>query len=72
MATVSLRLDDLKVDFMPDDEEVLGFSNLWYKDALQTAMPYRLDESLVINVVTPPFLIATKLEAFKGWAEMIH
>ena len=29
-------------------------------------MPYKLDESLVINVVTPPFLIATKLEAFKG------
>ena len=61
-----MRLDDLKVDFMPDDEDVLGFSNLWYKDALRTAMPYKLDESLVINVVTPPFLIATKLEAFKG------
>ena len=23
-----MRLDDLKVDFMPDDEDVLGFSNL--------------------------------------------
>lgn len=61
-----MRLDDLKVDFMPDDEDVLGFSNLWYKDALHTAMPYKLQENLVINVVTPPLLIATKLEAFKG------
>ena len=37
-----------------------------YKDALHTAMPYKLQENLVINVVTPPLLIATKLEAFKG------
>ena len=61
-----MRLDNLKVDFMPDDEDVLGFSNLWYKEALRTAMPYKLDKYLQINVVSPPFIIATKLEAFKG------
>src|SRR5687768_13835774 len=26
-----MRLGPLKVDFMPDDEAVLGFSNRWYK-----------------------------------------
>jgi len=25
-----MRLDGLKVDFMPDDEKILGFTNRWY------------------------------------------
>ncbi len=25
----AMRLGDLRVDFMPDDEEVLGFTNRW-------------------------------------------
>jgi hypothetical protein len=25
-----MRLGDLKVDFMPDDADILGFSNRWY------------------------------------------
>ena len=28
---------DLLVDFMPDDEAILNFTNRWYRDALQTA-----------------------------------
>lgn len=38
----AMRLGDLRVDFMPDDEEVLGFTNRWYKAAMETAKPYGL------------------------------
>jgi len=61
-----LRLGQLKVDFMPENEAVLGFTNRWYRDALETAVPYKLQDNLIINIVSPPCFIATKLEAYKG------
>lgn len=62
----AMRLGDLRVDFMPDDPQVLGFSNRWYTEALDTAVPYRLDEDLSIRLVSPPYFLGTKLEAYKG------
>lgn len=61
-----MRLGELKVDFMPDDESILGFSNRWYERALKTAQDYELAEGLIIKLLTPPFFIATKLEAYRG------
>ena len=37
-----MRLGELKVDFMPDDVDALGFTNQWYAEAFATATPYRL------------------------------
>lgn len=62
----AMKLDDLRVDFMPDDPQVLGFSNRWYGDALKTAMPYKLSDDLSIRLVNPSYFLATKLEAYKG------
>ncbi len=61
-----MRLDGLTVDFMPHDEEILGFSNRWYSLALKTAVPYQLTDDLIIRVLTPPLFVATKLEAYLG------
>ena len=58
--------DDLIVDFMPDDESILGFSNRWYSDALRTAGNRMLRSGTVIRVVTPVYFVATKLEAYDG------
>ncbi|AQT61979.1 hypothetical protein [Cellvibrio sp. PSBB023] len=60
------RLGSLCVDFMPDDENVLGYSNQWYSDALATAQPYPIDNGIIIRLVTPGYFLATKFEAFKG------
>lgn len=60
------RLGDLQVDFMPDDADALGFTNRWYKAALQTAQPYPIAEGINIRLVTPVYFLATKFEAFKG------
>lgn len=59
-------LGELKVDFMPDNEKILGFSNRWYTAALKAAQNYRLTDVLTIRLLTPPFFIATKLEAYLG------
>jgi len=60
------RLDGLQVDFMPDDENVLGFTNRWYTQALKSAEHHELPSSTWIRVVTPPYFLATKLEAYRG------
>ncbi len=59
-------LDNLIIDIMPVDPEILGFSNRWYTDAIDHAERYRLTEDITINLITAPYFIATKLEAFKG------
>jgi len=56
-----MLLGELKVDFMPIDPKILGFSNRWYSKALETAQPYLIDDDLTIRLLTPPLFIATKL-----------
>ena len=51
---------------MPLDEKILGFSNRWYAATMETALSLRLEPGLEIRLVTAPYFIATKLEAFKG------
>lgn len=60
------RLGSLCVDFMPDDETVLGFSNQWYSPALAKAEPCSINEDIVIRLITPCYFLATKFEAHKG------
>lgn len=61
-----MRLGDLKVDFMPDDESILGFSNRWYRDAIETATDVTLSCGNVIRLIAPVCFLATKLEAYNG------
>jgi predicted nucleotidyltransferase len=61
----AMLLGDMRIDFMPDDD-TLGFSNRWFKDAMATSTPYALDAETTINLVHPVYFIATKLEAYKG------
>src|SRR5712692_3632180 len=51
------------LDVMPLNEEILGFSNCWYKAAIESAQEYELDPGLHIRVVTAPYFCATKIEA---------
>ena len=59
-------IDHVIVDVMPTDEEILGFSNQWYSPAIINADRVELEDNLVINVVTAPYFLATKIEAFEG------
>lgn len=57
---------ELIVDFMPDDARILGFSNRWYTQALESATELELADGFRVRVVSAPYFLATKLEAFKG------
>jgi predicted nucleotidyltransferase len=54
----------MKLDVMPTDPTVLGFSNRWYEPALTTAVVTKLTEGVTIRLVKSDYFIATKLEAF--------
>lgn len=54
------------LDVMPLDPKILGFSNLWYKPALDSSVVHELEADLRIRVVTAVYFCATKLEAFAG------
>lgn len=57
---------EIRLDVMPTDERILGFSNRWYKPAMENAQSVQLEHDLTVRVVTAPFFLGTKLEAFKG------
>jgi len=59
-------VDLIKVDIMPTQEEILGFSNRWYLPAIKNADLIELENELTIKLVSPPYFLATKIDAFKG------
>ncbi|WP_243750211.1 hypothetical protein [Providencia rettgeri] len=61
-----MLIGELKVDFMPVDQNALGFSNRWYKDAVEMTCHYQLTQNVTINLIRPEYFIATKLEAYLG------
>ncbi len=56
---------DLILDFMPTDPLILGFSNRWYRGALENSEITTVGE-FKIRIVSAPYFIATKIEAFYG------
>jgi hypothetical protein len=56
---------DLIFDLMPTDTSILGFSNRWYGPALENAQNTRIGNH-EIRILTAPYFLATKLEAFHG------
>lgn len=61
-----MRLGGLKVDIMPIEEKILGFTNQWYKGALKTSMLYKLPDNISVNIISSVYYVATKIEAFVG------
>ncbi|GHU42034.1 hypothetical protein AGMMS50289_06090 [Betaproteobacteria bacterium] len=63
----------VKVDLMPVDAAILGFSNRWYAKAAATATRLILPDGAVINLISAPAFLATKFEAFhsRGKTDML-
>jgi predicted nucleotidyltransferase len=59
------RIHGITVDIMPTTSAAIGFSNKWYPGGFNEAVDYKIDEYQTIKILSPPYFIATKLEAFK-------
>lgn len=60
------RIGEIKLDVMPTDAGIIGFSNRWYPEAMATARTAHLHDDLIIRIVSPPCFLATKMEAFRN------
>jgi hypothetical protein len=54
------------LDVMPTDPEILGFGNEWYEPAMMHAIEVGLPGGKIIRMVSAPYFLITKLEAFEG------
>lgn len=54
------------LDVMPIDPKILGFGNQWYEPAMKNADVFILESSKTIKLVSAPYFLITKLEAFAG------
>lgn len=60
------KIDGVIVDIMPTNDSSIGFSNKWYPQGFENAIDYSIDENNVVKILSTPYFIATKLEAFKS------
>lgn len=57
---------DIKVDVMPTDSTVLGFSNRWYEEGIENKIAKTLPDETEVFVFPPAYYLAAKLEAHNG------
>ena len=58
--------DQVILDVMPTDTQILGFGNRWYTPAVAHAVSVQLPSGKPIRMVSAPYFLITKLEAFDG------
>lgn len=56
----------IEVDFMPTSPDILGFSNIWYKDGIDNKTSVVLPNRISIFIMPVEYYIATKFEAVRG------
>jgi len=54
---------DIKVDVMPTDSDILGFSNRWYSEGIENKITKTLPNGTKIFVFTSAIYLAAKFEA---------
>jgi predicted nucleotidyltransferase len=60
----------LTLDVLALNKDVLGFTNIWYDPALRHASAVSLPGGQTIRVITAPYFLGTKMEAFLGRGKM--
>lgn len=60
----------LTLDVQALNKDVLGFTNIWYGSAMRHAVQLTIPAGAVIRVITAPYFLATKMEAFRGRGKM--
>ncbi|MCU0434205.1 MAG: nucleotidyl transferase AbiEii/AbiGii toxin family protein [Bacteroidia bacterium] len=74
--TCRYKFGEITVDVIPTQDPSIGFSNRWYRDGFLSAQEIDSVPGNTFKILTPPFFIATKLEAFlsrgKGMGRTSH
>jgi len=57
---------DIKVDVMPLQPDILGFSNEWYQEGFRHIHMLSVGAGVSINLLDTPYFLATKLAALRN------
>ena len=60
------RGETVILDVMPLDPKILGFGSDWYQQAHENAVNFELPSGNVVSLITSPYFLITKLDAFNG------
>jgi len=63
-AICSYTYKGISVDIMPSEDSSFGPSNRWYKPGFDYLKKVLVNEEIVIHILSTPYFLATKLEAF--------
>jgi predicted nucleotidyltransferase len=70
------KIDGITVDIMPTNDPSIGFKNSWYAEGFHNTLPIKIGKEQNISILTAPYFIATKFEAFlnrgKGDGRISH
>ncbi len=58
--------NNVTLDILPTEADILGFGNQWYPAAMENAEIISLPGKVDIQMVSAPYFLITKLEAFDG------
>lgn len=59
------KVQGISVDIMPTNDRSFGFDSMWYEPGFEKAIAYTLDDKHTIRILSAPYYLATKLEAFR-------
>ena len=54
------KLNDIIVDFMPINQDILGFTNYWYEKSMKHTNEYILPSNTKIKILDACYFLATK------------
>jgi len=57
------KINEILVDVMPIEENILGFSNKWYKEGIEKTFLFEIDKDIQIRLMPFHYFIASKIEA---------
>jgi len=57
---------DIKVDVMPSDSNIIGFTNKWYDEGIENKIKKTLPNGTDIYIFSPEYYLAAKFEAHKN------
>ncbi len=56
----------ITVDVMPTNDSSIGFTSQWYEKGFMNSILYKIDDKHIIRILSAPYFLVTKLEAFNG------
>jgi len=56
--------EGITIDVMPDDPNILGFTNPWYQPGLEKSVEVLLTDEVKISILPIAYFLATKFSAF--------